>query len=128
MNKMVVFKQVGVSRKNYIAMDSRCVDKFIEILKSSHKFEGIEVFNSNTMKLTDLPEAIQSKVKSILKAYNECHVTFEYGIFTASASYGIKSNYAPDHFVCGEYSVNEVYSEDEQRQNFYEVFGYACRV
>lgn len=65
-----------------------------------------------------------SEVKSILRAFNTAFVTYEYGRFNASASIGIKSNYASDNYFCGEYKAEEIYTPEERKQNFIEEFGY----
>lgn len=83
-----------------------------------------ELFNVSQMPLKALPTEIQDKVKAILRAYNEVNVTFEHGEFRASASYGIKSSYGHDYFVCGYYKQEDVYTKEERKQNFFEEFGY----
>ena len=84
-----------------------------------------EVFSVGKMPLSELPEDIQVEVRSTLKAYARCNVTYEHGAFHASASYCIKSSYGFDHFVCGEYKASEVYTLEERRANYLESFGCA---
>ena len=83
----------------------------------------IEVFQVGKVPLDKLPDDIQARVRSTLKAYNQCNVTYEHNTFHASASYGIKASYGFDHFPCGEYKAAEVYTIEERRQNYHESFG-----
>ena len=83
----------------------------------------IEVFKVAKMPFEKLPEEVQTEVKSILKAFSQCNVVYEYGKFHASASTCIKSDYNFDHFVCGHYLASEIYTPEERRQNYIEVFG-----
>lgn len=82
-----------------------------------------KVFEVGKMPLSELPEEVQNEAKSILKAYNSVNVVFEYNEFHVSASTCIKSSYNFDHFVCGRYNANEVYTPEERRQNYIECFG-----
>ena len=84
-----------------------------------------EVFQVGKMPLSELPEAIQDQVRSTLKAYSKCSVTYEHGKFSAGAGCCIKASYGFDHFPCGEYKASEVYTLEERRQNYIESFGYA---
>lgn len=83
----------------------------------------IEVFEVAKMPLEKLPEEVQSEVKNILKAFDTCTVVYEYGKFHASASSCIKSDYNFDYFVCGRYLASDVYTPEERRRNYIEVFG-----
>lgn len=84
-----------------------------------------EVFEQTQMPLASLPAEVQAEVKSRLKAYSRCNVVFEYNRFTVSCGVCIKSHYNYDHFVCGEYKADEVYTLEERRQNYFDSFGYA---
>ena len=83
------------------------------------------IFAQSKMPLTDLPADVQAEVKSRLKAYSRCNVVFEYNRFTVSCGVCIKSHYNYDHFVCGEYKADEVYTLEERRQNYFDSFGCA---
>lgn len=83
----------------------------------------VEAFEVAKMPLEKLPEDVQTEVKNILKAFNTCTVVYEYGKFHASTSTCIKSDYNFDYFVCGHYLAEEVYTFEERRQNYIEVFG-----
>lgn len=82
-----------------------------------------KVFEVAKMPLSELPEATQIEVKNLLKAYSRANVVFEYGEFHVSASTCIKSHYNYDHFMCGRYNADEVYTKEERRQNYFESFG-----
>lgn len=81
-----------------------------------------KIFEVGKMPLSELPEEVQSEVKSILKTYSRVNVVFEYNEFHVSASTCIKSSYNYDHFVCGRYNADEVYTPEERRQNYIECF------
>ena len=87
---------------------------------------NIEVFTVGKMPLDKLPEDIQAQVRSTLKAYSRCNVTFEHGTFRESVNSCIKASYGYDHFVCGEYKADEVYTLEERRRNYAESFGCAA--
>lgn len=82
-----------------------------------------KIFEVGKMPLSELPEEVQNEAKSILKAYNSVNVVFEYNKFHVSTSICIKSSYNFDHFVCGRYNADEVYTPEERRQNYIECFG-----
>lgn len=82
-----------------------------------------KIFEVGKMPLSELPEEVQNEAKSILKVYNSVNVVFEYNEFHVSASTCIKSSYNFDHFVCGRYNADEVYTPEERRQNYIECFG-----
>ena len=81
-------------------------------------------FEVAKMPLTELPDDVQDEVKQLLKAYSNANVVFEYNRFEVSASVCIKALYNHDHFVCGRYSAEEVYTKEQRRQNYFESFGY----
>jgi hypothetical protein len=74
--------------------------------------------------LEALPNDVQDKVKSTLRAFSEVSVTYENMKFTTSAAICLSARYAYDHMVCGRYKQEEVYTKEERRQNFKEEFGY----
>ncbi len=84
---------------------------------------NIEVFKVGEMPLDKLPEVVQQEVRQTLKAYQRCNVYFEYGVFNTRTGYCIKAGYNFDHYVCGEYKASEVYTPEERRLNYIEVFG-----
>lgn len=84
---------------------------------------NIETFEVGKMPLDKLPEEVQQKVKRILKAFRRCNVIYEYGEFHVFTGYCIKAKYNFDHFACGEYKADEVYTAEERYQNYIEVFG-----
>lgn len=84
-----------------------------------------KVFKAGEMPLEELPKEIQEEVKSTLRAFHSCTVSYEHSKFSVSACTCIRSTYDWDHFVAGVYKDNEVYTLEERRQNFKEEFGYA---
>lgn len=117
MNRL--FKVNGI----YITCGVETADKFKELMKEIAVGE-IEDYSVGEMKLENLPEDVQAKVKGTLRAYNEVHVTYSNGEFHACAAVGIYGHYPTDFFVCGDYKQEEVYTKEERRQNFFEEFGY----
>ena len=122
MNAMIkVTNKAGET--TYFSIPEQNAEKFLELIA---EFEATyEIFPSGQMPLEALPEEISAKAKNILKAFSEVSVTFERGQFTASAGMGIYAHYAHDHYVCGRYNQEAVYTKEERRQNFIEEFGYA---
>lgn len=84
-----------------------------------------KVFKAGEMPLEELPKEIQEEVKSTLRAFHSCTVTYEHNKFSVSTCICIRSTYDWDHFVAGTYKDDEVYTLEERRQNFKEEFGYA---
>lgn len=97
---------------------NRLHDMFIE---SGVKIHGY--FDAGEVQIDELPEEVKHEVKETLKAFPECTVTFENGRFSISACIGIKSSYGVDHFVCGTYKADQVYTLEERRANYKECFG-----
>ena len=111
-----------------------CIDrgtkKMTELIDESVKSMperklSYKVFKSGEMPFEELPELIQAQVKSVLRAYHQCTVTYEYSEFSVSANTCIRAEYGFDHFVAGIYRDDEIYTLEERRQNFKEEFGYA---
>lgn len=72
--------------------------------------------------LNTLPKEVQHEVKSILKAYDEVNVIFEYGEYHVSPGITLKARYAEDHEFIGTYKAKEVYTEPERTINYVESF------
>lgn len=123
-------KNVMIKAKNikgetvFVPIASSILDQIIKILEDGKAATDIQVFKPDTMKLDDLPEKVQDEAKGVLKAYNRVNVIYEYSTWHVSASICVKSSYGNDHFFAGTYYASEVYTEEERRQNFFEVFGY----
>ena len=73
--------------------------------------------------LESLPESVQTEVKETLKAYNECFVTFENGKYSALPAIGIKAKYAEDHKFIGKIKSTDIYTLEERKQNYRDMFG-----
>ena len=97
-------------------------DAMCDILREANA--RYEVFESDHMALTDLPEEIQAEVKETLKVYNKANVCFEYNKFDVSAHTCIKSHYNHDHFFCGTYYAADVYTKEERKQHLAELNSY----
>ena len=72
--------------------------------------------------LNTLPNEVQHEVKSILKAYDEVNVIFEYGEYNVSPGITLKASYAEDREFIGTYKAKEVYTEQERTINYVESF------
>lgn len=121
--KNTMIKSTNLETAGYMTCPTKNVEKLIALI-----FEcgtEVETFEIGTMPLESLPEEVQEKVKSILKAFNEVTVIFEHGKFDVSTGHFLKANYHHDYFVCGDYKQEDVYTIEERRQNFIEEFGYA---
>lgn len=113
---------------NFLTSLDYTTEKMTELIDESSKQMperklSYQVFKSGEMPLEELPELIQAQVKSVLRAYPRCMVTYEYGKFSVSAGHCIKSNYNFDHYVAGTYLDSNVYTEEERKQNYIEEFG-----
>lgn len=127
-NNMI--KLTCVDGTNFITSKDYATGKMTELIDEAIKQNpernvSYKVFKSGEMSLEELPEQVQAQVKSVLRAYPRCTVTYEYGKFSVGAGYCIKSNYNFDHYVAGTYLDSDVYTEEERRQNYFEEFGYA---
>lgn len=105
----------------HIVVNSYNVAAMCECLKAANA--EYKTFGVDQMPLAELPADVQEKVRQLLKVYSTANVVFEYNRFEVSASTCIKSHYNYDHFVCGRYSADEVYTAEERRQNYFEAFG-----
>lgn len=117
---------------NFITSMDYTTKKMTELIDEAIKQQpernvSYKVFKSGEMPMEELPEQVQAQVKSVLRVYPRCMVTYEYGKFSVSAGHCIKSNYNFDHYVAGTYLDSDVYTKEERRQIFIEEFGYAPR-
>ena len=128
MNDMI--KVTCVDEINFITSKDYTTKKMTELIDEAIKQKpernvSYKVFKSGKMPLEELPELIQAQVKSVLRAYPKCTVTYEHSKFSVSACTCIRATYDWDHFVAGTYKDDEVYTLEERRQNYEEEFGYA---
>lgn len=70
--------------------------------------------------INTLPEEVQNKIKSRLRAYDEVDVYFEYGEYHFGLV--LKAEYAPDHKVIGTYYAKDIFTEDERIENYMNEF------
>jgi rRNA maturation protein Nop10 len=76
----------------------------------------------NVEKIKHLPTGIQKEVKDKLKAYAKVYVTYFTSEYHVSNEV-IVLNYSPiDYKFDGEYAVEEMYTEAERLQNYWELF------
>lgn len=71
-----------------------------------------------------LPETVQEEAREVLKAYDECYISYEYGKYHVGPGVGIKSKYAADHKHYGKIKAEQVYTVEQRRENYKETFGY----
>ena len=96
-------------------------DMDIELNMLSLEFEK---YDQCDMPFEAFPKDVRKCVLGRLKAYDECFVTFENGEFRVSTGCALRRVYANDFYVAGSYKASELYTPDERRANFEEVFGY----
>lgn len=69
-----------------------------------------------------LPIEVQDEARSILKAYDEVAIVYEYGKYNVGTGICIKKEYAPDHNFIGIVYAEDIYTEDERMINYMESF------
>ncbi len=72
------------------------------------------------------PKRVQKEVISVLAAYNECHVNFEFGKWDITPDTCIKSSYGKDHKVFGTFYydnlVEKIKGLKQAREKYHEDF------
>ena len=133
MKKMI--KVTNNKGETYCVIPEKNITQMIEMIEEVARTypelrTKYEVFNVSEVPFEKLPEEIKDKVKETLKAFNKCSVIYEKRKnigekenFSVSVGICLQSKYSPDYFVCGDYKANEIYTEEERRQNYIEVFG-----
>lgn len=71
-------------------------------------------------KFNQLPESVQTAIKSYLKAYDDVSVSYENGMYLFDD--GIKKYYAADYKFIGTYRKEQFYTEKEQIENYINEF------
>ena len=61
---------------------------------------------------------ILKEMLDVLKAFNSCHITHEFGKDKVSTCWCIKSSYASDHYTTREFTADDFYSPEERDENF----------
>lgn len=74
------------------------------------------------IKFEELPMDVQEKIKQDLKAFDECHVVYEYGKYNVGGGICLKSKYADDFEVIGTYYAKDIFTEEERIINYVESF------
>lgn len=97
---------------------------FLEAIKRLNPDAEAEIYQPGAFPFDLLPEDVKHEAMETLKAYEQ--VTVEYGNehFHVSAGCYIAASYPFDHCVFGTYYAKDVYTEEQRRANFREVFGY----
>lgn len=114
-------------KSGFMVLEEGLANKMVDILKAANADE-VKILSSDEMKFEDFDEEVKAKIKEVLRAYDKVYVTYENGKFQVSTFIGIRSSYSEDHFFCGEYKAKEIYTFEERKQNFIEVFGYGSRI
>ena len=103
------------------------VDKIRRIV---NRFEMYSIEIDNNKKDLDysdfrkFPKRVQKEIIYVLRTYNECNVSFEFGKWEVSPDSWIKSSYAKDHRVFGTFYydtlVGKVKGLKEEREKAHE--------
>ena len=121
-----LFKVINSAGIHFITCPTISAAQFKELIEIPGN--QVSLFKVGTVKLEELPEATQKKVRDTLKAFDQVTVTYERAQFTVSTGTFLSAHYPTDHFVCGTYHQKEVYTPDERKANFLEEFGYLPRI
>lgn len=89
----------------YTSMPGSIPNPFTECLDFA-KYD-YEAFPAGQVPANALPVKAQAEALDILSCYNQANIYFERGEFHVVAGVGIKSEYAPDHCVCGTYRTED---------------------
>ena len=73
-------------------------------------------------KFEELSEKVQNEIRKVLKAFDNCYVTFENGEYHVSSGFGIKAEYGSDYEWIGDYTAKEIFTEQERILNYVESF------
>lgn len=65
---------------------------------------------------------VQNEVKEVLKAFDECHLTFENGEYKVSHCLSLKDKYASDYKLVATFHKNDIFTKKEQIINYVESF------
>lgn len=68
----------------------------------------------------ELPENIQNEIKEYLRAYNEVHVTYEYGGYHFGLC--IKKQYGADFEAIGTFRAQDIFTDEERIVNYVNSF------
>ena len=67
-------------------------------------------------------EEQQDRVKETLKAYDEVHITYQYGEYHFSTGVALTATYAPDFKAVGSVYADDIFTEEERILNYMESF------
>ena len=117
-----MIKATNNNGTTYVVCPEKNAQALIELLDEVET--TYKVYTSCNMPLEALPENVVADVKAKLQIFNEVNVVYEYGEFRASAHSCLKAHYHYDHFVCGSYKAEEVYTAEERKQHLAELNSY----
>lgn len=104
------------------AVDVENADNFVKALEGlGYK---VKLFEAGKVPFEELPPLVKAEVLDTLKAFSSVHVEYEDMKFHVTTVTMLSSEYAFDHCVCGTYLAKDLYTAEERRANFKEVFGY----
>ena len=72
--------------------------------------------------LNKLPQDILEQTLETLKAFDECHITFENGRYHSSTGVCLLAKYPEDFKVIGTVYADDIYTKEERDQNYIESF------
>ena len=72
--------------------------------------------------INSLPIEVVEKIKSSLKAFDECNVVFENGKYHVRTFTCLQSSYSDDYKFIGKFKKDEVFTKEEQDLNYIEEF------
>lgn len=84
----------------------------------------VEIFQPGKAPFELLPQEVKAEALDTLKAYNKVNVEYSNGRYHVTAGTYLAASYPIDHCVFGTYYAKDLYTEEQRRANFKEVFGY----
>lgn len=111
-----------------VPIDERMAVPFVNHLTAAGLIDSAEIFQPGEVPFDKLPDQVRAEALETLKAYDKVHVIYTGKQFHVSTGTYIASSYNYDDCVCGTYYAKDLYTLEECRRNFLEVFGYEPRV
>lgn len=72
--------------------------------------------------MNNLPKNIVNQIKMTLKAYDKCNVIYQNGQYQVNTGYCIMNEYPTDYKFIGEFKANDVFTKEEQIENYINSF------
>lgn len=111
-----------------VSIDERMAVPFVNYMTAAELIDSAEIFQPGAIPFDKLPEQVRADALDTLKAYDWVHVTYAGGQFHVSPSVALKAGYDYDDCSCGTYYAKDLFTPEERRKNFVEVFGYEPHV